>query len=306
MLKIHRVNNNEIDEALAVLLNPGGSITMRDPNKVAAFKDMARRERYDLSRQIVVTQDDRVIFTCCFIPHQGSSAFIFTSNASQLGNPDKEYAVDALRQMRQWACDDGCNLVQLLLETDDVISQEISLRSGFKNLTQLVYLYRLMDDPIPQTPLVKGVSWQEYDHQHHELFEHVVSQTYVDSLDCPELEGLRNMDETMDAHKAAGKFEPSLWKILFLDDQPAGVMLLSALSDDMTIELTYMGLIPRFHGRGLGKILLKHLLENVLKYGKKNITLAVDNRNHVALKLYRQFGFKELFRRNAIYYSTRW
>ncbi len=306
MLKIHRVNNNEIDEALAVLLNAGGQIAGDSPNKVVAFKDMARRERYDLSRQIVVTQDDRVIFTCCFIPHQGGSAFLFTSNCSSLSGADKEFAVEALRQMRQWACDDGCNLLQLLLETDDIVSQEICLRSGFRQLTELLYLYRLMDNPIPRTSLIKGVSWQGYDQQHHELFKHVVSQTYVDSLDCPELEGLRTMDETIEAHMSAGEFDPSLWKILLLNDEPAGVMLLSALSDKITIELTYMGLLPQVHGQGLGKYLLKSVLAEVLKHKKTNITLAVDSRNHIAVQLYRKYGFKDLFRRNAIYYSSRW
>jgi mycothiol synthase len=305
VFEIRRIKTGEIDAGLSLLFRDvprGGSQTAIDED---AFRALAQRERYDLSRQMVISKDGDLLFSCFFVPNAGGTAFIFISTPVYLNDADTDAAVGALVELRQWAAKEGCNLFQVLLEMDDAARQEICLRSGFRFLTDLIYMYRLTEDVFAQ-PDGEGVSWQEYNEQRHDLFKKVISETYAGSSDCPELEGLRDMEETITAHKAAGHFEARCWQLLFYRDEPAGVFLLSRLPSGDTSELTYMGLVPSWRGCGFSKVLLGRALECALKEKSRIVTLAVDNRNSAARGLYEQYDFKEIFRRRVMYNSARW
>jgi len=306
MTEIRRIKNREINQALSVLFQENPAGRSGSVGGVLAFKDLARRENYDLSLQIVVTRKDQVQYSCIFVPNQGGSAFIFTSNPAYLDEVDKESATIALRKLGQWATEENCNILQILLEIDDASRREICLRSGFRQMTDLVYLYRYVEEPLPVKPALADVSWQQYDDAHHELFKDVIARTYQASQDCPELEKLRDMEEVVLSHQTAGRFDSRWWKIVLLDNQPAGVLLMSPLYQGDTMELTYMGLMPQYRFKGLGKVLLNEALLCAGKFGAGAITLAVDQRNHPARKLYDSFGFKEIFRRTVMFYSSRW
>ncbi|MFW9996787.1 MAG: GNAT family N-acetyltransferase [Candidatus Odinarchaeota archaeon] len=47
---------------------------------------------------------------------------------------------------------------------------------------------------------------------------------------------------------------------------------------------------PEYQGRGIGNLVLRKVIDD---YGDKKISLVVDERNEVALHLYRKFGFQE-------------
>ena len=305
MSEIRRIKTDEIDAGLTLLfrgVSRGGSGTEIDEG---AFRALARRERYDLSRQIVISQNGKLLFSCFFVPNAGGTAFIFISTPAHLNDADTNAAVDALGRLRQWAADEGCNLFQVLLEVDDAARQEICLRSGFRFLTDLIYMYRLTEDGFVR-PDGEGVSWQEYSRQNHDLFKKVIAQTYVGSSDCPELEGLRDMEETITAHKAAGHFDGKYWQLVFDGNEPVGVFLLSRISSGDALELTYMGLVPSRRGCGFSKVLLGGALECAANEKARIVTLAVDSRNNAARGLYEQYGFKEIFQRRVMYNSTRW
>ncbi len=64
------------------------------------------------------------------------------------------------------------------------------------------------------------------------------------------------------------------------------------------------GLVAR--GRQLGRLLLAEALRETGRQHLPHLSLAVDGRNHFALRLYREFGFISLFRRTAYINSARW
>jgi len=303
--EIRRIKTGEIDAGLALLFGDAAGGSSAVAIDEGAFRALARRERYDLSRQIVISKDGGLLFSCFFVPNAGGTAFIFISTPACLNNADADAAVEALGKLRQWAADEGCNLFQVLVEVDDTARQEMCSRSGFRVLADLIYMYRFTEDVFAK-PGGERVSWQEYSRQNHDLFKQVISQTYVGSSDCPELEGLRDMEETIAAHKAAGHFDGRYWQLLFYGDEPVGVFLLSQISSGDTFELTYMGLVPSRRGCGFGKVLLGCALDCAMKEKSRIVTLAVDSRNAAARGLYEQYGFKEIFRRRAMYNSTRW
>jgi ribosomal protein S18 acetylase RimI-like enzyme len=305
---IRPVREYEIDEALALFLaDPGQTCQVR--RKVKSFRALAQQEHYDLTRQVIVVHDQKPLHACLFVPNEGRSAFVFTSCPSSAEPEPPEWTQareDALQQLCRWAFDSGSTLLQILLEPGDTLRRELCLRCGFRALTDLVYLFRLSDSPLPAPEPSVGIRWLSYQPQHHELFKSVIAQTYRYSLDCPELENLRDLEDIVLGHKAAGQFHPDLWNLLLLRDEPLGVLLLAPMKSGDTMELTYMGLCPAARRRGLGSVLLSQALALTGSFNIKSLTLAVDYRNQPACRLYRRFGFTVFLRRSVLIFSSHW
>ena len=56
-----------------------------------------------------------------------------------------------------------------------------------------------------------------------------------------------------------------------------------------------------FRGKGLGEMLLRHLVDKAKELGCSLITLEVRGGNEAAMELYRKLGFKEVGRRKGYY-----
>ncbi len=366
MLEIRRIKPEEIDTALSMILDwelscnlgPKCNDVLSEPSldqktagfcgnknrghkanksdisdSVLSFKQLAQRENYDLMHQMVLAKQGHILYACIFIA-QGSSAFVLTS-----GFYDGYHApsVQTLQKLIKWAFDEGCSLLQVMLEPEDVIRLNLCLEAGFWRMTDLIYLHL----PVLSVPLVsyaqpvlaihnentpgnrnvsksespqdnnvvcgegaaicnEQLKWVNYSHCNHELFKDVISRSYKGSLDCPELENLRDMESVISSHKAAGDFDPHYWKLLFWQGKAVGVLLLSPLSDSRLMELTYMGLIPQARGHQLGRVLLQQACSCCVDYGSDTLILAQDCRNHYAYRLYTSFGFKVTFRRTVL------
>ena len=146
----------------------------------------------------------------------------------------------------------------------------------------------------------------------HGLFATTIMETYRDSLDCPGLNGLRDIEDVITGHKSSGEFDPNLWFLLCEHGHngnadggdpgptPVGVLLLSRVSRMETVELVYLGLVPAARGRGLGELLLKHALALVPAAGRSRLTLAVDAINAPAMRLYYRHGLQRVGARTAM------
>lgn len=77
--------------------------------------------------------------------------------------------------------------------------------------------------------------------------------------------------------------------LCLIDDKPVGYGHLD--SDEATVWLG-LAIIPKFKGRGLGKMLVDKLLSDARILGLQNIQLSVDNANAAAINLYKRFGFE--------------
>jgi ribosomal protein S18 acetylase RimI-like enzyme len=130
-----------------------------------------------------------------------------------------------------------------------------------------------------------------------------LSRSYIDTLDCPELCGLRTIDDVLDSHRSVGAFDPTLWWVLFSrSGEACGCLLLSACPDADSVELVYLGVGPELRGRGLGAKLLdfgvtklwQRMRDGALgtMKGTGGLTCAVDTRNPPALKVYTRAGFQ--------------
>jgi len=305
-VEIRPVLPEEIDQCMSLFFRNAPGDDRQIYPRTESFKQLARRENYDLNYQMVATVNGQIRHACLFVPQPGRMAFLFTSWADQTSPTDWDIASKTVAQTCNWAFRQGSNLIQVLIEMTDRYRRELCLKSDFHCLTDLIYMHYPAIAPRQMSPLSDDYHWLTYEPAHRDLFKQVINQTYRDSLDCPELTQLRNMDDVIDSHKTAGLFEPRWWKILLHQKTPAAVLLLNPLKSSGVLELTYMGLVPSFRGRGLSKLVLEEALRCVPLSNRTNLTLAVDCRNKPACQLYLNFGFEVIFRRTALIKPSNW
>lgn len=74
---------------------------------------------------------------------------------------------------------------------------------------------------------------------------------------------------------------------------------MNASNDGDRVELAYLGLAKSARGKGLGAVLLDDALRRASTRPQRVVSLAVDERNEPALRLYRSRGFRTVVRRRA-------
>lgn len=200
------------------------------------------------------------------------------------------------------------HFAQVLLEPEAAAQRALVQQVGFRPLAPLLYLERDARYPWSDPPSPEEAEWVRYDAQSRALFADVVLATYQNSLDCPELTGLRPIDDILAAHQASGHFDPQLWEIARLNEpaaaQPAGCILLSRVHRGAMLEIVYMGVVPAWRRRGVGALLLRRALARCREADVRQLMVVVDDRNGPAKRLYERFAFKSVTRREA--YLYRW
>jgi mycothiol synthase len=123
-------------------------------------------------------------------------------------------------------------------------------------------------------------------------FRAVLQATYSGSLDMPELEGTRSLDDILESHRATGRFVAERWRLGRVPGKPdaASVLLMSEVSGRDAWEVVYLGLTPPARGLGLGQDVLRHAIE-LAGCHVSRLELAVDRRNIPAARLYQSTGF---------------
>lgn len=192
-------------------------------------------------------------------------------------------------------------LAQVLMEPGEKLTAAAFEQAGFARLATLCYMERrvarLGRVPSPQWP--EQVALLHYEPRHEPLFKEALDLSYVETLDCPALCGLRQIDDVLRDHKAGGVVEPELWTLVLWDGRPAAVLLLNPLADGEGVELSYLGVGAEFRGKGLGRRLMALAMQQLSDRPYSRFTLAVDQQNLPAVSLYKSFGLARTDRRLA-------
>lgn len=201
-----------------------------------------------------------------------------------------------------WSCVDAAirtqhaKLAQIVLPEVDEPTAAAMTAHGFVPLTALVYLRRPLER-VPRTP-PEGMTLAPVDRQSPALAD-LLPRTYEGSLDCPELDGLRTVDEVLEGHAGDPTMNEAHWWIIKTTGQDSGVVLVNADRAAPLWDLVYFGLVPAARGRGLGRRVLGWLLEQAQSHGARILSVAVDCRNGVAQRLYEGLGFKRFDHRQV-------
>lgn len=242
----------------------------------------------------------RIAATVLAVPNPGRTAMIFASppaSREELGR-QAELIDHACRELGAM----DLHLAQVLTEPQDTLQREAFLAGRFVELAHLSYLERPLAAAGKAAPArwPKDVTVEPYHQALRREMITVLERSYEETLDCPDLRGLRRTEDILDGHQGTGEFDADLWTLLRIRGEASGVLLLNRAPANNTIELVYIGLAKTARGRGLARPLLRHGLNLLTGRPERAITLAVDERNEPAIALYRGEGFRRVLRRIAL------
>jgi ribosomal protein S18 acetylase RimI-like enzyme len=191
-----------------------------------------------------------------------------------------------------------CRLAQLLLGPEEQRHAPQLEAAGFFHLACLRYLRHNLRHKPPESQ-IDSLEYETYCPELHEAFLEVLARSYQDSLDCPELTGVRQPQEIFDSHRSQGEFDPNRWLLVRQDDDWIGCLLLVGLTELSALEVAYIAVLPEARGRGIGRELTRLAVREATAAGVNMLTLAVDDRNVPALRMYESEGFEQWDERDA-------
>jgi ribosomal protein S18 acetylase RimI-like enzyme len=236
------------------------------------------------------------------MPIRGAGALVWPPRTRD-DVPDTVAVEDQLiSRAVSWLRPRGAKLGQALLDRSETHLAAPLERNGFRNVTTLCYMRRAAGqalDGIPQGRLC----YQPYDSADRATFAETLLRTYDGSRDCPEVNGVRTIDEILDGHAADAGTNFDRWWLAFDGTRPVGVLLVTEPEEWQAWEVAYVGVVPEARGRGLGRELMQHAVGMARSAEAKQLTLCVDVRNAPAIALYRGLGF-ERYDERAVYLAV--
>jgi mycothiol synthase len=268
------------------------------PDLVAGALDEAARGGIDLSGLWVAWRGGRIVGALLAQHLAGHAAAVWAPEVvpswrrGAVAEALIRAALDDLRGQ-------GIRVAQALIDATSPRQGAADLaRGGLPRVTDLTYLGRDTARSLAVAPTVPRLDWRPFGPATEGEFRAVLTRTYLGSLDMPELEGVRSLDDVLAGHRAGGRFDPDRWQVGRLAGEPeaAAILLLTEAPDRDAWELSYLGLTPEARGRGLGRAALARALALARPHVSR-LELAVDARNHPAERLYQATGFLPFDRR---------
>ena len=271
-----------------------------DRQRAERFMRFARETSMDLEHLWCACDGDgAVLSTVLASINPGRTAMLFVSTPRT--EEEISIAVEVIQAASSALAEEGLCLVQALVTPDERREIKAFEGGGLTPIATLSYMQASLGrrHRKPVTP-PEGSEFRSYRPEDRDVVEDLLARTYIDTLDCPGLVGLRAMNDIVDGHMNSGIFKPDWWTILSVGDSAVGACLINKARDGKAAELVYLGITPEMRGRGCGRTLLSHALWKVAQTTQKTVVLAVDESNTPALAMYREAGFVPTTRRHAL------
>ena len=227
----------------------------------------------------------------------GRAAMVWTPRLID-GEP-KATAAKLLDAASQWLAGRDVRIAQIQVELDHHNDDALARAHGYQSLGDLLYLVAAEGQfpvRLPQCPL----DFEPYDVENHKRLAKVVEATYQETLDCPQLNGVREIEDVIEGYRATGVFDPSRWLIVRHDGKDVGCLLLADHPEHENWELVYMGVAAAHRGHGWGMAIARHAQWLTRQAGRPRLVLAVDAGNAPAIKMYAAVGFQAWERRSVL------
>jgi ribosomal protein S18 acetylase RimI-like enzyme len=271
-MTIAPVRPTELAEAFALLGGEAGA--------VHAFRLVARGE-LDPADLLVAMTDGSVRGAVYAAKLPGSIGVIWPPQ-TRGGDSALEDALTAAA-LRRVA---GMKVVQAFLGPGEMDRAAVLSRAGFRMVTRVLEMRfegaaDSDDCPLP----FELIPFADSDLT---AFRDILARSHNDSLDCPELNGLRTPQEIYQGYCDCAP-DQSLWFLACRNGVPVGVIILARGT------LAFVGVAPEYRRKGFGRALVVSACRRM-----KELSLIVDERNTPAIQLYFSLKFKVLGAR-AVY-----
>ena len=215
----------------------------------------------------------------------GRTACMWLPNDQLVGAIElMKVAADFLDQRR-------ITVAQFLAAADDTLSQELLFAADFHKLARLAYLWVDCERFSSQKPTSR-LQFESQAYNQPKRLGKLFLQTYEDSLDCPQLNGVRSPAEVIESYAQQGDFSPDRWFFVRRDGRDIGALILAAHLETHNWELAYMGLVPTARGQGFGRDVLNYAIWYAKSRHAQRFVLAVDEANQPAVDTYSGAGFE--------------
>jgi ribosomal protein S18 acetylase RimI-like enzyme len=292
----------EYEEALRLLFEdfPADERERRAVNALGFL----RSGELDPDGLLVETTDGVLAGVLVCLPVPGASALFWPPRS--IADPDRAGREDRLvRHALAWVRTRGAKLAQALLTADEIPLSGPLVRNGFRHVTRLWYLANDLDVPVEALSTPSRLEYRPYDPERPAAFHETLLRTYDGTLDCPEISGVRTIEDVIAGHRAQGRYDPARWWLTLDAGQPVGVLLVTLMPESGDWDISYLGVVPEARRRGLGRESVLKALFEAKAAGIGRVTLSVDGRNKPALQLYANLGFVPYDRRD-VFLALRW
>jgi ribosomal protein S18 acetylase RimI-like enzyme len=241
---------------------------------------------------LVARTGDRLLGVMICHPAPGASGLVWPPQAA---GPEGHAAVEDLLvgSATGWLRQQGAKLAQALLAPQEAGLAVPLERNGFAHTTSLWYMRHDLRGINVARDVRDSLTYRTYDQDDTvAAFQTTLLRTYDDTLDCPEVNGVRTLDVVLEGHQAQGNYRPERWWLALDHERPVGVLLLTELPDLDGWDVSYVGVVPEARGRGFGRALLHKAMCEAHSGGAAQLMLSVDRRNRPAWSLYSDLGFE--------------
>jgi mycothiol synthase len=195
----------------------------------------------------------------------------------------------------------GATLAQGLSSPDDADANALFACGDFSPAAELLYLAAPPADEQNEVEL----PFELLPAHNEARLKALIDRTYIGTLDCPSLDGLRDTADVIAGYRAVGEHRPDFWLIAQHAGQDVGCLLLNLHPDVNHAEIIYLAVVPEARGRGWGLRLAKVAKTMARAIGAAQVVLAVDATNRPAIRLYEDAGFFSFDRRTVWIKSLR-
>ena len=196
----------------------------------------------------------------------------------------------------------GAWIGQALLEPNQSREHAAMQRNGFARMTELRFFERPLTGSSSWAKRTKpsSLSYEPYRRSRNRLeFANVLATTYRGSLDCPEFNGVRDGEQSLKNHEAAGSFSPDMWRLYRRAGVDVGILLMAERPDQQAWEVVYVGVVESERGCGIGRAMLLDALDAARDANVERLLIVADARNVPAVSLYDSLGFQPVATRVA-------
>jgi ribosomal protein S18 acetylase RimI-like enzyme len=233
---------------------------------------------------------DSLVGSMICLPIPGASGLVWPPQSKKVASA-REIEDELVRHTCDWLKARGAKLAQALLVAEETHLATSLERNGFRHTTSLWYMRRDMTLALP--PIAqRRLTLRPFDPHDPSLFSQTLLRTYEGTRDCPEVNGVRTIDEVLDGHSADTGANFSHWRLAMDGACPVGVLLVIESPEWEAREIAYIGVVPEARSKGFGRELLLHALSEARVSEVLQISVSVDARNAPAINLYRSVGFE--------------
>lgn len=296
--QIRALRPDELDPALKLILPSLTHGAAESELRAGHFLSYLAQQHLSIDWRMAIVHGSRLAGAVVGIASPGKTALVLLSPCDA-NSALCEATAKALQTIQQQAQDQGVYLLQSLVAVNVPGQAEALAKAGYQYLADLRYLTLALPAAPQQQSETGGIVYREFHSVDEQSFLQTTERTYQGSLDCPGLDKLRSTQDILASHRHTGIHDPRLWLLAEVDADPIGVVLLTHVPMRNAAEIVYVGVVPKARGKQYGRCLVNRAIKIASQENKDDLILAVDFRNHYAMKIYDALGFMETDRRHA-------